>query len=50
MTSLIISVLGLGILVAAILPKKTEKNAENDSKKDSEKVEVITDNKKLDKE
>ena len=50
LVSFIISVLGLGILVAAILPKKAEKNAENDSKKDSEKVEVITDNKKLDKE
>ena len=44
LVSFIISVLGLGILVAAILPKKAEKNAENDSKTENK------DDKKIDKE
>ena len=44
LVSFIITVLGLGILVASILPKKAEKNAEDDSKTENK------DNKKIDKE
>ena len=43
--SFTISVLGLGILVSSILPKRTKTNAKKDTENDSENVEVITENK-----